>query len=191
MAGWPIPNVWVRVVDLDMNDVPRDMQTIGEVVAARRSHHGGLLQRTRSHPRRHERRLVPHRRHGRLGRGRLHPHRRPQEGDHHQRRREYLVHRGGEGHLRAPRRVSSAPWWRLPTRSGERCRRRSLFASPVADSTAISCSQFLSDRLGRFKIPRVVEFTEEPLPKTGTGKIRKMIIRERFWAGQARRVQGG
>src|SRR3974377_1032922 len=34
MAGWPIPNAMIRVVDLEMNDVPRDMKTIGEVVAA-------------------------------------------------------------------------------------------------------------------------------------------------------------
>src|SRR5262249_46937977 len=32
MAGWPIPGVEVRVVDAHMQDVPRDMQTIGEVV---------------------------------------------------------------------------------------------------------------------------------------------------------------
>ena len=34
MAGWPAPGVMVRVVDPNMQDVPRDMQTIGEVVAA-------------------------------------------------------------------------------------------------------------------------------------------------------------
>jgi len=49
---------------------------------------------------------------------------------------------------------------------------------------------FLEGRLGRFKMPRRIEFTEEPLPKTGTGKIRKNIIRERYWTGKARRVQG-
>ena len=32
MAGWPIPGVEIRVVDLNMKDVPRDMQTVGEVV---------------------------------------------------------------------------------------------------------------------------------------------------------------
>ncbi len=32
MAGWPVPGCEVRVVDLHMNDVPRDMQSIGEVV---------------------------------------------------------------------------------------------------------------------------------------------------------------
>ena len=30
----------------------------------------------------------------------------------------------------------------------------------------------------------MIEFTTEPLPKTGTGKIRKLILRERFWAGK-------
>ena len=33
MAGWPVPGVTVRVVDYEMHDVPRDMQSIGEVVA--------------------------------------------------------------------------------------------------------------------------------------------------------------
>jgi fatty-acyl-CoA synthase len=49
---------------------------------------------------------------------------------------------------------------------------------------------FLATRLGRFKLPRIVEFSSEPLPKTGTGKVRKMVLRERHWAGKARRVQG-
>jgi fatty-acyl-CoA synthase len=49
---------------------------------------------------------------------------------------------------------------------------------------------FLRKRLSRFKLPRIVEFSENPLPKTGTGKIRKNELRERFWASKARRVQG-
>jgi fatty-acyl-CoA synthase len=32
MTGWPMPGCEVRVVDLHMNDVPRDMQAIGEIV---------------------------------------------------------------------------------------------------------------------------------------------------------------
>jgi acyl-coenzyme A synthetase/AMP-(fatty) acid ligase len=35
-----------------------------------------------------------------------------------------------------------------------------------------------------------VEFCDEPLPKTGTGKIRQMILKEKFWAGKEKRVQG-
>src|SRR5215468_1206501 len=32
MAGWPMPGCEIRVVDLQMQDVPRDMEAIGEVV---------------------------------------------------------------------------------------------------------------------------------------------------------------
>src|SRR5262249_10520020 len=32
MAGWPLPGTEIRVVDLHMNDVPRDGKAIGEVV---------------------------------------------------------------------------------------------------------------------------------------------------------------
>ena len=49
---------------------------------------------------------------------------------------------------------------------------------------------FLERRLGRFKLPRIIQFETEALPKTGTGKIRKNILRERFWTGKADRIQG-
>jgi len=49
---------------------------------------------------------------------------------------------------------------------------------------------FLGERLSKFKLPRIVEFSEDPLPKTGTGKIRKNELRERFWTDKAKRVQG-
>jgi fatty-acyl-CoA synthase len=49
---------------------------------------------------------------------------------------------------------------------------------------------FLRKRLSRFKLPRIIEFSREPLPKTGTGKIRKNELRERFWVSKATRVQG-
>ncbi len=49
---------------------------------------------------------------------------------------------------------------------------------------------FLEGKLSRFKHPRIFEFREEALPKTGTGKIRKMILKEQFWAGREKRIQG-
>ena len=48
---------------------------------------------------------------------------------------------------------------------------------------------FLQQRLGKFKLPRIIEFSGE-LPKTGTGKIRKMVLKEKFWTGKEKRVQG-
>jgi len=49
---------------------------------------------------------------------------------------------------------------------------------------------FLKLRLGKFKLPRIIEISSDPLPKTGTGKIRKNQLRERFWTGKDKRVQG-
>jgi len=50
--------------------------------------------------------------------------------------------------------------------------------------------RFLECRIARFKMPRHVEFSEEPLPKTGTGKIVKRELREQFWRDKNLRVQG-
>ena len=47
---------------------------------------------------------------------------------------------------------------------------------------------FCRERLAHFKAPRLVEFG--PLPKTATGKIQKYVLREREWAGRESRIQG-
>jgi fatty-acyl-CoA synthase len=44
--------------------------------------------------------------------------------------------------------------------------------------------------LAGFKVPTSVEFRES-LPKGGTGKILKRLLREPYWAGHERRVHGG
>jgi long-chain acyl-CoA synthetase len=43
-------------------------------------------------------------------------------------------------------------------------------------------------RIAAYKIPRHVEFMTEELPKSGSGKILKRVLREKHWAGQTRRV---
>lgn len=48
---------------------------------------------------------------------------------------------------------------------------------------------FTRERLAHFKCPKAIEFTE--LPKTSTGKIQKFKLREQAWAGQAERISGG
>lgn len=50
--------------------------------------------------------------------------------------------------------------------------------------------EHLCQRLGRFKLPRIIQFVDQPLPKTGTGKVKKMDIREPFWRGYEKRVKG-
>jgi long-chain acyl-CoA synthetase len=42
--------------------------------------------------------------------------------------------------------------------------------------------------LANYKVPRRVELSDTELPKSGTGKILKRILRERFWAEQKRAV---
>jgi acyl-coenzyme A synthetase/AMP-(fatty) acid ligase len=49
---------------------------------------------------------------------------------------------------------------------------------------------FVASRIAKFKIPQLVRFATSPLPKTGTGKIMKHAIREEFWSGKEKRVQG-
>jgi long-chain acyl-CoA synthetase len=52
------------------------------------------------------------------------------------------------------------------------------------DDLITHCRRFLAN----YKIPRRVEFSETELPKGGSGKILKRILRERFWGHQDRAV---
>jgi len=54
----------------------------------------------------------------------------------------------------------------------------------TADELIAYCRRFLAN----YKTPRRVEFSETELPKGGSGKILKKVLRERFWAHQAREV---
>jgi long-chain acyl-CoA synthetase len=53
-----------------------------------------------------------------------------------------------------------------------------------ADELTAHCRRSLAN----YKIPRRVEFSETELPKGGSGKILKKVLRERFWTQQERAV---
>ncbi len=57
---------------------------------------------------------------------------------------------------------------------------------PGAEADAAEIIGFCRERLAHFKCPKAVEFGE--LPKTSTGKIQKFRLREKEWAGQAKRI---
>ncbi|GAB6907206.1 AMP-dependent synthetase and ligase [Desulfosarcina cetonica] len=57
---------------------------------------------------------------------------------------------------------------------------------PGSNPTAESIIEFCKANLARFKAPKTIEFG--PLPKTATGKIQKFKLREREWKGRERRV---
>src|SRR6266436_5530630 len=42
--------------------------------------------------------------------------------------------------------------------------------------------------LANYKVPRHIEFSETDLPKSGSGKVLKRLLRERFWVGAERAV---
>jgi acyl-CoA synthetase (AMP-forming)/AMP-acid ligase II len=54
----------------------------------------------------------------------------------------------------------------------------------TADELVAHCRQSLAT----YKIPRRVEFLDAELPKSGSGKILKRLLRERYWAHEERAV---
>jgi fatty-acyl-CoA synthase len=48
---------------------------------------------------------------------------------------------------------------------------------------------FCRDRMAHFKAPKSVEFVDT-LPKTATGKVQKFALREQYWQGSSTRVTG-
>jgi long-chain acyl-CoA synthetase len=52
------------------------------------------------------------------------------------------------------------------------------------EALALHCRQSLAN----YKVPRHVEFSDTDLPKNGSGKVLKRLLRERFWIGAERAV---
>ena len=189
MAGWAIPGVEVRVVGPDGNDVPRDSESIGEVIARGDNVMEGYYKE-------------PEVTAGVMADGWFHT------GDmavwdaeryvHIVDRKKEIIISGGENisSIEVEKAIFSHPavfecavvaapdpkWGEIPAAV--------VVLKPGAALTQEELLAYLQERLGKFKLPRIVEFHEEQLPKTGTGKIRKNILREKFWSGKDKRVQG-
>ncbi|MGD1094886.1 MAG: AMP-binding protein [Bryobacteraceae bacterium] len=52
------------------------------------------------------------------------------------------------------------------------------------EALVLHCRQSLAN----YKVPRHVEFSDTDLPKNGSGKVLKRLLRERFWIGAGRAV---
>jgi fatty-acyl-CoA synthase len=189
MAGWPIPGVELRVVDLQMQDVPRDMKSIGEVVVRGDHVMDGYYREPQATA-------------AVMSGAWFHT------GDmavwdeenyvHIVDRKKDIIISGGENisSIEVEKAifahdcvlecaVISAPdpkWGEVPVAL--------VVLKPGRELTQEQLIEFLTPRIAKFKMPRIVEFTETPLPKTGTGKIVKRELRERFWTPGGRRVQG-
>ena len=189
MAGWPIPVVELCLMDLNGARVPKDGQSIGEICARGDNVMAGYFRDEAGTA-------------NVIYDGWLHT------GDmavwdetgylHIVDRKKEIIVSGGENisSLEVEKAIFSHPavyecavvaapdekWGEVPAayvvlKEGASLNMEELLA-------------YLEGILGKFKLPRIVEFHSEPLPKTGTGKIRKLVLRERFWAGKEKRVQG-
>ena len=58
---------------------------------------------------------------------------------------------------------------------------------PGSSLDAAALTAFAREHLAGYKVPRSIEFIEE-IPKTGTGKILKRVLRDPFWKGHQSKV---
>ena len=187
MAGWPLPGCEVRVVDLQLHDVPRDMTAIGEVVIRGDNVMDGYYK-------------DPEATRNVMTDGWLHT------GDmavwddenyiHIVDRKKDIIISGGENisSIEVEKAISAHPavlecavvaapdpkWGEVPAAV--------VVLKPGQHLTQEELCAFLTARIAGFKMPRRVEFSAEGLPKTGTGKILKRELRETYWAGKQVRV---
>ncbi len=188
-TGWPIPGCEIRVVDGRMHDVPRDMRSIGEIVIRGDMVMDGYYRE-------------PEATAAVMSGAWLHT------GDmavwdeetyvNIVDRKKDIIISGGEnissievehaiyahpGVLECA--VVSAPdpkWGEVPAAY--------VVLKPGQTLTERELCDFLQGRIAKFKMPQRFVFREEPLPKTGTGKMLKRELREVFWEGKDLRIQG-
>jgi fatty-acyl-CoA synthase len=193
MTGWAVPGAEVRVVDAGMRDVPRDGTTIGEIVIQGDQVMDGYF---------HDPEATAAAMSGApLGKW-LHT------GDMAvwdeesyvnivDRKKEIIISGGEnissievEAAVNAHPGVAECAVVAAPDETWGEVPAVIVVRKPGAALDEPELKEFLRNRLSRFKLPRIIEFRDEPLPKTGTGKIRKMMLKEKFWSGKDKRVQG-
>jgi long-chain acyl-CoA synthetase len=60
-------------------------------------------------------------------------------------------------------------------------------ADPTTELTADAVREHVGGELARYKVPRVVEFTDA-LPREDSGKVFKRLLREPYWQGRERTI---
>jgi fatty-acyl-CoA synthase len=200
-TGWPIAGAILRVVDGQMNDVPRDGQSIGEIIASTDwlmsgyykdpDESAAVLTGPRGEP-------------GGVSGAPLWLHTGDMAVWDEQRyltivdRKKEIIISGGENisSLEIEKFLYSHPsvlecavvaapderWGEVPV------------AIVVGKAGAVLTEEDLLEHLkrvlSRFKLPKLIKIVQDPLPKTGTGKIKKRDLREPFWKDHEKRVKG-
>jgi fatty-acyl-CoA synthase len=176
----------IRVVDEEMNDVPRDGATMGEVVMKGNNVMAGYYDDAEATARAF--------RGGWFHSGDLavwHPDGYIELRD----RAKDIIISGGENisTIEIEQAVASHPavlecavvamphehWGERP--------RAFVVLKPGAELDPTEIIDHVKTRLAKFKAPDVVEIVES-LPKTSTGKIQKYVLRDQVWAGQEKKI---
>lgn len=178
----------VRVVDDQMNDVPRDGRTTGEIVmrgnnvmagyyndeeATGRAFFGGWLHS------------------GDLGV--RHPDGYIELRD----RAKDIVISGGENistieiehAIEAHPAVLEVAVIGVPDQKWRERPKAFVVLRPGAEVSEAELIGYRQTHIARFKVPGVIEFVDH-LPRTSTGKLQKFELREKEWAGHSSRIQG-
>ena len=64
-----------------------------------------------------------------------------------------------------------------------------IVRKPDATITENDVQIFVRELISHYKVPKIVNFIDA-LPKAPTGKIQKVVLREKYWADASRRVGG-
>jgi fatty-acyl-CoA synthase len=182
MTGYAVPGVELRVVDSNDVDVPRDSQSVGEIIARG----DGIMMGYWRQPAATEEAL----RGGWFHTGDMATWN--EDGyflivD----RKKDIIISGGENisSLELEKTVLAHPsvlevaiipvpsekWGEVPLAL--------VVLKPGAAATESELLEFCRARIAHYKCPRSVEFMDQ-LPKTGTGKILKRDLRKKYWHGQ-------
>jgi fatty-acyl-CoA synthase len=182
MAGFAIPGVELRLVDVDDNDVARDGMAVGEVIARGDNIMKGYWKQPEA--------TAEAMRGGWFHTGDMGTWN--QEGyvlivD----RKKDIIVSGGENisSLEVEKKVLAHPavlevavipvpdekWGEVP--------KALVVLKSGAQLNETELIEFCRSRLAHFKCPQSVEFRDN-LPKTGTGKILKRELRKKYWQGQ-------
>jgi fatty-acyl-CoA synthase len=182
MTGYAIPGMELRVVDPDDRDVPRDGQSVGEIVARG----DGVMEGYWRQPDASAEAL----RGGWFHTGDMATIN--EDGyllivD----RKKDIIVSGGENvsSLEVEKAILAHPavlevavipvpdqkWGEVP--------RALVVLKPNAAATESELIDFCRSRLAHYKCPRAIEFVDS-LPKTGTGKVLKKDLRKKYWQGR-------
>ncbi len=182
MTGYAVPGVELRVVDANDRDVPRDSQSVGEIIARG----DGVMEGYWRQPEATKDAL----RGGWFHTGDMATWN--EDGyllivD----RKKDIIVSGGENisSLEVEKAVlahaavlevavvpvPSEKWGEVPLAL--------VVLKPQASVTEAELLEFCRSRIAHYKCPRSVEFVDQ-LPKTGTGKILKRDLRKKYWHGQ-------